>query len=67
MYALPLLLVMLFPFCSTKGDAITNVGDVVITEIMADPTPVVGLPEVEYIEILNRTDEDIYLDGWTII
>ncbi|MBP5473990.1 MAG: lamin tail domain-containing protein [Bacteroidales bacterium] len=34
---------------------------------MADPTPVVGLPEEEYIEIFNRTDEDIYLDGWTII
>lgn len=38
----------------------------VINEIMADPSPVVGLPEYEYMEIFNTTDYDISLTGWTI-
>lgn len=41
-------------------------GDVIITEIMADPSPVVGLPEVEFIEIYNKSNKYFDLTGWKI-
>lgn len=40
--------------------------DVIITEIFADPSPTVALPEVEFIEIYNRSEKIIDLKNWSV-
>jgi hypothetical protein len=40
--------------------------ELVITEIMADPLPAVGLPASEFIELKNTTNRPIRLDGCRI-
>jgi hypothetical protein len=40
--------------------------DVLIDEIMADPSPVVGLADAEWIELRNTSDLDINLQGWRV-
>jgi len=41
-------------------------GDVIITEFFADPTPVIGLPEVEFVEIYNKSNKIFNIQGWKI-
>lgn len=40
--------------------------EVVINELMPDPSPTVGLPNAEFVEIHNRTNEVLSIDGWGI-
>jgi len=40
--------------------------DIVIDEIMADPTPAVNLPNNEWIELRNTTASPVNLQGWRI-
>jgi hypothetical protein len=42
----------------------SNFKDIVITEVLADPSPSIGLPEIEFVEIYNRTDQVVNLSGW---
>ena len=41
-------------------------GDVIINEFFPDPTPVIGLPEVEFVEIFNKSNKIFNLTGWKI-
>ncbi len=43
-----------------------TVADVVINEIMPDPSPSNGLPDAEFIELFNRTNYPINIGGWKI-
>ncbi len=41
-------------------------GDVIITEFFPDPSPVIGLPEVEFVEIYNVSSKIFNINGWKI-
>jgi len=43
-----------------------NFNDLVVTEIIADPSPPVLLPEYEYIEVYNNSDRRVILTDWLL-
>lgn len=40
--------------------------DIVINEIFADPNPGISLPEFEFLELYNTTDQEVSLEGWKL-
>lgn len=55
-----------FKYFDFKGIAVPRELYLQINEIMADPSPPVGLPEVEWLEIWNASDEFMQLEGVTL-
>ena len=40
--------------------------DIIVSELLADPDPVIGLPPAEFIEIYNRSSNPFDLNGWKL-
>jgi len=53
------------PFTYIVGQ-IPSAGDIIINEFMADPSPVIGLPEIEFVEIYNKSNKVFHLKNWKL-
>ncbi len=53
-------------YLSNYYSSAQNRYDIVIDELMPDPTPIVTIPSVEWIEIKNTTTATINLLGWKV-
>jgi len=52
---------------SDGSGILSECGKVVINELMVDPTPLVGLPDFEWIELYNAGTCNVNLAGWRIV
>ncbi len=50
-----------------KGQEEAGTYSLVISEIMADPHPAIGLPDAEYIEVFNRGTHPVPLAGYRLL
>src|SRR5687768_6860313 len=60
------LLILLILFALPAAILAQNRYDIVIDELMADPTPQAGLPNNEWIELKNTTSVSVNLQNWRI-
>lgn len=61
----PLFLLIIL-IAGNSNAQVANRFDIVIDELMADPTPQVGLPNNEWIELRNTSSTAFNLSGWRI-
>lgn len=61
-----ILLALLVP-AMVSGQVNELTGHILITELMADPDPVVSLPDKEYIEIGNIATFDVDIGKWSLL
>ncbi|GET20275.1 gliding motility-associated C-terminal domain-containing protein [Prolixibacter denitrificans] len=52
---------IVFPFALPA-----QLGDIVFTEVMADPSPSQGLPEAEFVELFNNNVFPLKIEGWEL-
>lgn len=61
-----LLIVLLLIPCTILHAQTSRQFDILITELFPDPTPVVGLPNSEFVELKNTSTSAINLRGWKL-
>lgn len=57
---------VMVPFSGSFVLYVAQRNDLVFNELMADPTPEVGLPAFEYIELYNTSEFPVNIDGWVL-
>jgi len=59
--------VLTFQNFSFSRPTVPKYGELIISEIFADPTPTVGLPEVEFLELYNNSSTPFELKGIKLV
>lgn len=60
-------IIILYFSCNYSTAQTINPLDVIIDEIHADPDPIVGLPNAEFVELKNRSKKALDLQGFRLI
>ena len=56
---------VILPFSFFQPDE-AEFKDLIMTELLPDPTPSLGLPEGEFVELFNRSEKTLDLDAYTL-